>query len=79
MTENLPILLVPGLVCSPRIYEPQLPALWQKGPVIFPNHARDATMVGIAKRILSDAPPRFAVAGTLDGRLYRAGNIPAGA
>ncbi len=63
MTENLPILLVPGLVCSPRIYEPQLPALWQTGPVIFPNHTRDATMVGIAKRILSAAPPRFALAG----------------
>ena len=63
MAETIPILLVPGLVCSPRIYEPQLPALWRTGPVIFPNHIRDNTMTGIAKRILDEAPKRFALAG----------------
>ena len=63
MTETLPLLLVPGLVCSPRIYAPQLPALWRMGPVMFPNHIRDNTMAGIAKRILDEAPKRFALAG----------------
>jgi len=63
MAETLPILLVPGLVCSPRIYLPQVPALWRVAPVMFPNHIRDATMSGIAKRVLDEAPPRFALAG----------------
>lgn len=63
MAETLPILLVPGLVCSPRIYAPQLPSLWRMGPVMFPNHIRDNTMAGIAKRNLDEAPKRFALAG----------------
>lgn len=63
MSESLPLLLVPGLVCSPRIYMPQLPELWRVGPVMCPNHIRDNTMAGIAKRILDEAPKRFALAG----------------
>ena len=63
MPENLPIVLVPGLNCSPRLYEPQMPALWRFGPVTVANHTRDDTMAAIARRILDDAPPRFALAG----------------
>jgi pimeloyl-ACP methyl ester carboxylesterase len=63
MSQSLPIVLVPGLVCSPRIYAPQIPALWQCGPVMLANHIRDNTMAGIAKRILDEAPERFAIAG----------------
>lgn len=63
MSETLPIVLVPGLACSPRIFAAQLPALWQHGPVFVANHLRDNTMAGIAKRILEEAPPRFALAG----------------
>lgn len=59
----LPVVLVPGLACSPRIFSPQIPALWRRGPVILANHIRDDTMSGIAKRILDEAPPRFALAG----------------
>jgi pimeloyl-ACP methyl ester carboxylesterase len=63
MSQSIPIILVPGLVCSPRIYAPQIPALWQNGPVMLANHIRDNTMAGIAKRILDEAPERFAIAG----------------
>jgi len=63
MPESLPIVLVPGLNCSPRLYTPQLPELWRFGPVSVANHTRDDTMAAIAKRILDDAPPRFALAG----------------
>jgi pimeloyl-ACP methyl ester carboxylesterase len=63
MAQNLPILLVPGLNCSPRLYAPQMPALWQFGPVTVAAHTRDETMAAIAARILADAPPRFALAG----------------
>lgn len=63
MADTLPIVLVPGLNCSPRLYEPQMAALWQLGPVTVPNHTLDDTMAAIAGRILDAAPPRFALAG----------------
>lgn len=63
MTDTLPIVLVPGLICSPRIWAPLVPALWRDGPVTVANHIRDDSMAAIARRILKEAPPRFALAG----------------
>jgi pimeloyl-ACP methyl ester carboxylesterase len=63
MPGSLPILLVPGLNCSPRLYAAQMPALWRFGPVTIADHTRDDTMAAIAGRILGAAPPRFALAG----------------
>jgi pimeloyl-ACP methyl ester carboxylesterase len=63
MDNTMPILLVPGLVSSPRIYAPVVPALWRFGPVTVANHIRDDSMGAIAQRILAEAPPRFALAG----------------
>ena len=63
MENPMPILLVPGLVCSPRIFAPVIPALWRFGPVTVANHIRDDNMGAIARRILAEAPPRFALAG----------------
>jgi pimeloyl-ACP methyl ester carboxylesterase len=61
--NTMPILLVPGLVSSPRIFAPVTPALWRFGPVTVANHIRDNSMGAIARRILAEAPPRFALAG----------------
>jgi pimeloyl-ACP methyl ester carboxylesterase len=63
MDNTMPILLVPGLVSSPRIFAPIIPALWRYGPVTVANHVRDDNMGAIARRILAEAPPRFALAG----------------
>jgi pimeloyl-ACP methyl ester carboxylesterase len=65
MTElhPLPIVLVPGLLGSPRLYAEQIPALWRLGPVSVATHTRDDSMSGIARRILASAPARFALAG----------------
>lgn len=63
MADPLPIILVPGLGCSARLYREQIPALWPFGPVTVADHRRDDTMDGIARRILAVAPPRFALAG----------------
>ncbi|WP_315717887.1 MULTISPECIES: alpha/beta hydrolase [unclassified Bradyrhizobium] len=63
MTDALPLVLVPGLISSPRIYTPVIPALWRLGPVMVANHIRDDSMAAIARRILAEAPPRFALAG----------------
>lgn len=63
MPQPLPVLLVPGLLCSARLYSEQLPALWPFGPVTVANHALDDNMTAIARRILDTAPPEFALAG----------------
>jgi pimeloyl-ACP methyl ester carboxylesterase len=63
MSQSMPILLVPGLGSSFRSYAPVAPALWRFGPVTVANHIRDDNMGAIARRILADAPPRFALAG----------------
>ena len=63
MSNALPIVLVPGLFCTPRLYEEQIPALWQFGPVTIADHRRHSTMSAIAQSILADAPPKFALVG----------------
>lgn len=62
-SDSTPILLVPGLNCSPRLYAAQIPALWRLGLVVVADHRRDDTMSGIARRILATAPSRFRLAG----------------
>lgn len=63
MNEPLPVVLIPGLLCSARLYAAQIPALWSRGPVTIADHTRDETMTAIARRILAASPPRFALAG----------------
>ena len=63
MPEPLPIVLVPGLNCSARLYSEQIPLLWRHGPVTVADHRHDETTAAIANRILAGAPPRFALAG----------------
>ncbi len=61
--NSLPTLLIPGLAATARLYERQIPALWRFGPVTVANHTRESTIAGLARAILADAPPRFALAG----------------
>src|SRR6516162_2748744 len=83
MAETLPVVLIPGLNCSPRLYAEQIPALWRFGPVQVADHTRDDSMDAIATRVLAAAPPRFGARRTLDGRLprldHRAARARAGA
>jgi pimeloyl-ACP methyl ester carboxylesterase len=59
----LPVVLIPGLIASPRLYAAQLPALWRIGPVAVADHTRHESVADCARHILADAPPRFALAG----------------
>ena len=61
--SSLPTVLVPGLICTPRLYAAQIPALWAFGPVTVADHRRDDGVDAIAARILADAPERFALTG----------------
>ena len=64
----LPTVLVPGPLCSARLYSDVVPPLWRRGPVMVADHRRDDTMAAIAARCLEHAPPRFALAGLSMGR-----------
>lgn len=63
MSRSLPVVLIPGLIASPRFYAAQMPSLWRLGPVTIADHTRDDSMAALAARILAAAPPRFALAG----------------
>jgi pimeloyl-ACP methyl ester carboxylesterase len=63
MREPLPTLLLPGLAATTRLYAAQIPLLWQFGPVMLADHRRDDSIAAIARRILDQAPPRFALLG----------------
>lgn len=59
----IPVVLVPGMLTSARLYAGQLPALWQYGPVTVADNTQSDTIGGVASAILASAPPRFALAG----------------
>lgn len=59
----LPIVLVPGLLTSFRLFAAQATALWRFGPVVIADNTGSDTIDGVAKAILATAPPRFALAG----------------
>lgn len=65
--SGLPIVFIPGLMCTGRIYQHQAETLGQSRPVVLANHWSHDTMAGIAKNILDVAPERFALAGTSMG------------
>lgn len=57
------VVLVPGLMCSPALFRPQRDALVEMAEVWIPEPTKDATLEGMARRILKAAPARFALAG----------------
>ncbi len=63
MTKTLPILCIPGLGCSPRLYAEQIPQLWTVGPVTIAQHGHHESMAAIASAILATAAQRFALIG----------------
>jgi pimeloyl-ACP methyl ester carboxylesterase len=63
MTAKQHLVLVPGLLCSRGLWTHQLQALADVADMTVADHTRHDTMEKIAKSILDDAPPRFALAG----------------
>jgi pimeloyl-ACP methyl ester carboxylesterase len=59
----LPIVLVPGLLCSAEVFAAQAAALWPHGPVTIASTLEGETLPDMAAAILAQAPPRFALAG----------------
>jgi len=65
--SGLPIVFIPGLMCTGRIYQHQAETLGQRHPVLLANHWSHDSMAGIARSILDVAPETFALAGTSMG------------
>jgi len=59
----IPFLLIPGLNCDARVYAQASTVLWQFGPVTIANHLAGEGLAEIARGILADAPPTFALGG----------------
>src|SRR5688572_495562 len=60
---NIPIVMIPGINASARVFQDQMETLWRFGPVMIADHKRAASMAEIARGILADAPPKFALGG----------------
>jgi pimeloyl-ACP methyl ester carboxylesterase len=61
------IVLIPPLLCSPRVYAPVLDDIWEYGQVSIADTRRDDTIAEMAERILREAPDEIAVVGTSMG------------
>jgi pimeloyl-ACP methyl ester carboxylesterase len=62
MNKNLPVVLLPGHMCDTRTFNPQLAAMLGR-PTSTGDFTRDATIEGMARRLLADAPAQFILLG----------------
>lgn len=65
--SGLPVVLVPGLLCTGALFAPQVAALQAVGPVTLAATTEGDSMAEIADAVLASAPPRFALAGSSMG------------
>jgi pimeloyl-ACP methyl ester carboxylesterase len=63
VTDRQPLVLLPGLLCDPRLWAHQSEALSDIADVTVADMTRDDSMAGMARRALDAAPERFALAG----------------
>jgi pimeloyl-ACP methyl ester carboxylesterase len=63
VSESVPTVLVPGLLCSARLYCEQIPALWRFAAVLVTDHRHACDLAAMARGSLENSPPRFALAG----------------
>ncbi|HWB45450.1 MAG TPA: alpha/beta fold hydrolase [Hyphomicrobiaceae bacterium] len=63
MAGKTNLVLVPGLLCTRALWEPQIKALGDVADMTVADHTRHDTMEAIARSILAAAPERFALAG----------------
>lgn len=61
--SEVPLLLVPGLNCTAALWSRQIEGLGARRTVVVADHTRFDLLQSIALEILSNAPPRFALAG----------------
>lgn len=62
MTDSPPVVFIPGLGCTARLFAPQIAALGDRRTVVV-DHAGDDDMGRIAEAALAELPERFALVG----------------
>ena len=60
-TDTLPLILLPGLLCDSRLWAAQAADLADVCPVLIPDLTRDLGIPALARQVLAEAPPRFAL------------------
>ena len=64
------LILVPGLLCDAKVWQPQIDALSDLATIQVCEHGTQDSLPGMARTILEAAPPRFALAGhSMGGRI----------
>lgn len=63
MSKPQNLLLIPGLLCTARLYAPQSDALASEARITVARHTTADRMPAIAATILADAPATFALCG----------------
>jgi len=65
-----PVVLLPGLVCDATVWAHAQAALGSRAEVFIPEYGSLDSLPAMAKKVLREAPPRFAVAGhSMGGRI----------
>jgi len=63
MAERIPLMLGPGLMNTPRLWQHQTDHLAEIADIRIVDTRQDTSLVDMAKRMLDAAPPTFAYAG----------------
>jgi len=63
MADRIPLVLGPGLMNTPRLWQHQADHLSDIADITIVDTRKDKTLADMAKRMLDSAPPRFAYAG----------------
>lgn len=63
MTDRIPLLFLPGLLCDAALFVHQTQHLADISQPRVMDLSRDDNIPALAKRVLEEAPPRFALAG----------------
>lgn len=57
------LVLLPGLLCDQALWAPQIAAFAARLPILVGDLTQDDSVADMARRVLAEAPPRFALAG----------------
>jgi pimeloyl-ACP methyl ester carboxylesterase len=63
MTQKIPLVLLPGLLCDAALWRAQVEGLGVVAEPLVIDLTRDDSLGGMARRALAAAPPSFALAG----------------
>lgn len=63
MARKTPLVLLPGLLCDAALWRGQVAGLTNVAESWVADLTRDDSLAAMARRVLADAPPKFALAG----------------